>query len=208
MPTGEVLRILRCRPARSAFDAILRDVLIPDLWRARGIVDLRVARQGPDEVGERVIASVWSTEAAMVESMGSDIEASSFHPEHLLEATDRRLEIHNLAVAFRSKRPRVATILRLSRGRVRRGELARYVDSARLGTREDDATEHGPIALYLADREPDRFVTLSVWDGWPAIEAATGSDVRHPIATRQSDQIVEFEATHFEILPGVGAGPA
>jgi hypothetical protein len=43
-------------------------------------------------------------------------------------------------------------------------------------------------------------VTLSVWESWSAIEAATGGDVRRPMATRHPERIIAWEATHLEII--------
>jgi hypothetical protein len=43
-------------------------------------------------------------------------------------------------------------------------------------------------------------VAVSVWSGWPAIELATGGDVRQPMATRRPELIESFDATHYEAI--------
>ncbi len=62
---------------------------------------------------------------------------------------------------------------------------------------------HGPLALYLALEEPDRFVTLSVWSSWSALEVATGGDVGRPVATRHEERLLAWEAAHYEVLPNM-----
>jgi len=44
-------------------------------------------------------------------------------------------------------------------------------------------------------------VTISTWATWQAVADATGGDIKQPIATRHPELIVDFVATHFEILP-------
>jgi len=56
------------------------------------------------------------------------------------------------------------------------------------------------MALYLADRGDDRFVTISAWREWADIEWATGGDVRRPAATRQSERLLEWDVEHYEIV--------
>lgn len=196
-----ILRLFRCRPLRIEFDGILRETLIPDLLRLPGIVDVHVGRHGPDSIGDRLVASIWESEAAMSASMGGDVEASLFHPEHLAETTDRSVEVHPLSITVRVERPGQGHVLRLVRGRVRPGELEAYVEDARAGTLRDAATQRGPLALYLAALVPDRFVTLSVWTDWASIEASTGAGTHAPGATRHAERLIESEAAHYEVVP-------
>jgi heme-degrading monooxygenase HmoA len=196
-----IIRLFRCRPLRIEFDGILRDTMIPDLLRLPGVVDVHVGRHGPDSIGERLVASIWESEAAMVAAMGSDVEASRFHPEHLEETTDRSVEVHPLAIAVRVDRPDDGHVMRLVRGRVRAAELDAYVDDARAGTLRDASTQQGPCALYLAALPPDRFVTLSVWTEWASIEASTGAGTQAPGVTRHAERLVELEVAHYEVVP-------
>ena len=198
-----VLRLFRCRPLRTAFDGILRDELIPELRCRPGVIDVQVGRKGPDELGERLVASVWGSHEAMVASVGEDLESSPFHPEYLAETADRSLELLPLATVLRFGGTREPGIVRLARGMVQPGELPEYVEEARVGALGDSAGGAGPIALYLAIDEPDRFVTLSIWDTWASIEAATGADVRRPIATQRSERLVAFDVNHYEAVHGL-----
>jgi hypothetical protein len=137
----------------------------------------------------------------MVDAMGTDIESSSFHPEYLGETTERTLEVHPLAIAVRTERAEPERVIRLVRGRVRDGELGAYVDEARAGTVHDAATQQGPLALYLAPMPPDRFLTLSVWADWAAIEASTGAGTHRPGATRHAQRLIDLEVAHYEVVP-------
>jgi hypothetical protein len=203
-----VLRLFRFRPVRKGFDAILRDELIPDLFAFPGLIDVYVGRHGPDEMGERLVASVWESRGAMTGAVGDTFDQPVFHPEHLGETTERELEIHGLDVALRFDEGQGAAspatgILRLVRGQVRPGELEGYRDEVRLGTVADADAGHGPIALYMATEAPDRFVSLSAWSDWSALETATGGDTDHPIATRHAERILRWDAVHYEVLPNM-----
>lgn len=175
--------------------------MIPDLLRRPGVVGVHVGRHGPDAIGERLVASVWESQEAMIEAMGPDIEQSRFQPEHLSDTTDRSVLVHRLAVAVRTDRSDPERVIRVVRGRVRPGELDAYVQDARAGTLRDAASQQGPLALYLAPLPPDGFLTLSVWSEWSAIEASTGAGTRAPSATRHAERLVEVDATHYESVP-------
>lgn len=206
MTGPQVLRLFRFQPVRKGFDAVLRDVLVPDLLAFPDLVDAYVGRHGPDEMGERLIASVWESRSTMAAAVGETFDPPIFHPEHLAATTDRVLEIHELDVTLRfedapADRQPATGIMRLAHGQVRPGELANYRDDVRGGTLSDVEAGYGPLALYLAVGPPDRFMTLSVWSSWSLLETATGGDVRRPIATRHRERIRAFEAVHYEVLP-------
>ena len=201
-----VLRLFRFRPVRKGFDAILRDELIPDLVAFPDLVDVYVGRQGPDEMGERLVASVWESRPAMAAAVGEGFELAMFHPEHLGETADRVLEMEDLAVVMQFDDPPsmpepTAGVLRVARGHIQPGELDAYREDVRLGTLADAEAGHGPLALYLAVEPPDRFLTFSVWSSWSLLEAATGGDVRRPLATRHAERIKDWGAAHYETLP-------
>ena len=61
----------------------------------------------------------------------------------------------------------------------------------------------GPNAIYLAPVEADRFVTLSLWPSWDAIETATGGDVHRPIVTKDPRRIVDMAIVHYEVIPEI-----
>jgi hypothetical protein len=196
-----VLRVFSFRPVHSAFDAVLRDVMVPDLRRFPELLELHLGRRGPDELGPRLVASIWSSRGAMAAAVGEGFDPPTFHPEYLDETADRVLEIMPLAVSFRFERPDPARIMRATRGRIRPGERAAYVEEARLGTLADAESGRGPVALHLGTGPgDDDFLTVSVWERWSDIEAATGGDIERPIATRHPERIVDWDATHFEII--------
>lgn len=198
---GETLRLFEFTPVRAAFDSILRDVMIPDLLGLPGVVEVYVGRHGPDEIGPRLVASIWESELDMADAIGVSFDRPRFHPEFLEETVDRRLEILPLAFAHRSASHDAGSIIRLVTGHVRTGELDAYIREAWAGTEDDAAAGRGPIALYLAARPPDGFRTLSVWPDWSTLQDATGGQIDRPIATRHAKRLVRWQAMHFEFVP-------
>ena len=201
--SGRVLRLFRFRPVRLAFDAILRDVMIPDLVQKDGLEAVIVGRRGPGELGDRVIATVWRDEAAMIEAVGSSFERPVFHPEYLDETTDRILEIAPIVFACRSEGDSPTQLVRLVTGRIQPGSSTAYLAEARAGTLADIEAGRGPCSLYLAELGDDRFATISVWDDWSIVGEATGGTLRHPEATRHSTLLVDWRVDHYEVLPGL-----
>ncbi|HEX5590960.1 MAG TPA: hypothetical protein VFX65_11775 [Candidatus Limnocylindrales bacterium] len=199
--TPGIIRLFRFRPLRAAFDAILRDEMIPDLLRLPGLRDVHVGRQGPGDLGPRLVASIWDSRAAMAEAVGEDFDPPTFHPERLAETTDRELLWLPLAFSWTADIPGRPSVLRLVTGRVRPDELDAYVAEARSGTIDDATAGHGPLTLHLAARPPDRFLTLSTWPDWPTLQEATGGDVGRPIATRHAERLLDWGASHFEVIP-------
>jgi len=195
-----VIRLFRFRPARVEFDRTLRTIMVPDLRRIDGVIDVHVGRHGAEQLGDRIVATIWTDRAAMNAGMGPSLAESTFHPDRLPDTTDQELEAHELDVMLRFPGGPPSTLLRLFRGQVRPGELAEYIEEARAGTLADVKAEQGPAALYLAADPPDRFVTLSLWPDWSAIERATGGDVRRPMATKDSARIVDMDIVHYEVV--------
>ena len=204
---SRVIRLFKFRPVRVAFDLILREEMVPALLQLPGMTDLYVGRQGPEELGPRVIATVWESRDAMSSAVGESFDQPIFLPKYLDETTERVLEFLPLAFGYRFARPERPGVLRLVNGEVRTGGLGRYVDEARAGTLADANEGRGPLALYLAPRAADGFLTLSVWSDWSSLEAATGGDVDRPIATRHAKLLDAWHAEHYEAIPGV-AEPA
>lgn len=201
MSDRPVIRLFRFRPARVEFDQTLRTIMVPDLRRIDGLIDVHVGRHGPEQLDGRVVATIWTDRAAMEAGMGRSLAESTFHPDRLSETVDHEFETHELDVMLRFSGGRPSTLLRLFRGQVKPGELAAYIEEARAGTMADVEAERGPAALYLAVDPPDRFVTLSLWPDWAAIERATGGDIRRPISTKDSARIVEMDIVHYEVVP-------
>lgn len=203
LPDGSVIRLFRFRPAHGEFDRTLRTQMLPDLRTLPGLIDVHVGRHGSSELGDRVVASVWQDRETMVRAMGESLSTSTFHPEHMSETTDQVLEVHGLAFGIRFAPPSEATVLRLFRGTVRPGELEPYIEESRAGTIADTAAGRGPNAIYLAPVETDRFVTLSLWRSWEAIETATGGDVHRPIVTKDPRRIIGMDVVHYEVIPEI-----
>jgi hypothetical protein len=119
-----------------------------------------------------------------------------------------RLDILPVEIAIRVERSDPPRILRVFRGEIRPGELDAYIDDVRRGASADAEANQGLIALYLGTERPNRFVTVSAWTNWTAIEIATGGNVKRPFATRNTDRMVAGHPTHYEILPNAGRPPA
>ena len=198
MDHGLVIRLFTFRPARPAFDEILRRELIPELRSMAGLVDCYSGRQGPDELGPRVVASIWRDHAAMVEAVSETLGV--LRPDRLEETTDQVLEIMPLRVCEKFALDGEPRILRVLRGRVRPGEMEHYEEDVRHGMALDIESATGPAALYLAEDPPDGFLTMSVWLDWPDIERATCGDVHQPRATRRPERLVDFEVHHYEMV--------
>jgi len=200
---GSVLRLFTFRAARPAFDEILRNRLVPDLCAQVGVIDCYTGRQGPDEVGPRVVASVWTDRAAMSAAVGDEL--GRFHPELLEETADRLLEVFPVRLASRDDETdrTAATILRTLRGRVREGGLDEYLGDVQDGVDADERAGIGPVSLYVAETGPDAFITMSAWRAWADIEHATGGDVRQPRSTRHREHLRDWDVAHFEIIRSV-----
>src|SRR6266508_3254679 len=191
------------RPARSdsAFDSTLRDDILPGLLALSGLVDAFVGRHGPGDDQERVIASVWRSRRAMTAGLESSSLLAPFQPDQAPEIVASRLDILPVAVAVHPERAEPPAIIRVYRGEVRSGELDAYVEDVRTGALADADTNEGLVALYLGAQAPARFMTVSAWTGWSAIERATGGNVRQPIATRHAHRRGAGEVDHYEMLP-------
>jgi hypothetical protein len=203
-----VLRIFRFRPTATEFDSTLRDQIIPSMCAAPGIRDLHVGRQGPGELGSRVVASVWAAKAAMAQAVGASLDDPLLHPGYAELATDQDLAILPLTFGVRRDREAPPSILRLLVGVAREGRLDTYVTEASRGTAVDVESGSGPLALYLATDPPDRFVTVSVWADWASIERATGGAPDRPISTRHPELLLSWRVDHFEVLPMASRPPA
>ena len=194
-----VLRLFSFQAARGGFDETLRTIMIPDLLAMPGILDLYVGRQGPDDLGPRIVASVWESRQSMLDAIGDTL--GTFHPEYLDATSDQRLEISELGVSWRSE-IRPVRILRVLRGEVRTGELELYLEDVQHGVELDAVDRHGPTALYLGKLGGDRFVTVSAWRDWSDIEQATGGNVNQPRATRHPERLVGWDVQHYEVVAG------
>jgi hypothetical protein len=203
-PGSGILRLFRFRPARPAFDAVLRTVMLPDLARVPGVVAIHMGRQGPTETGERLVASLWTSREAMAAAVGESFERPVFHPEYIDETVDKRLDVAKVAFATETGPRLTPNVVRLLVGRARPGRLAGYVEAARAGTEEDIAAGRGPLALYLGVFDDERFVTLSLWGQWSKIGEATGGSIDAPTVTRHRELLADWHIDHYEAVPTAG----
>jgi heme-degrading monooxygenase HmoA len=206
MTDPTLMRLFGFRPVGSGaeLDAALRDQVLPGLLEAPGITDVYVARGGTEGAGERVIVSIWESRDAMTAELGEASVIGRFQPERVEDLMSSRLDVLPLAIDMTYDRPAAPTILRVYRGRVRPGELDNYIEEARAGALADAHVNPGLVALYMGTGRPTRFITVSAWTGWEAIEQATGGDIRTPVRTRNSTRIALGTAAHYEILPLTG----
>jgi heme-degrading monooxygenase HmoA len=207
---SSVVRIYRFRPAQqdAPIDAVLRDELLPDALVLPGLLDAFVGRRGHAAGDHRVIVSVWQSLGAMESALG---DGSPMAPLRNLDAGELEevcVEVLPLAVVLRMDRPDPPCLLRVYRGETRPGELDAYVEEARAGTLMDAESNMGLVSLYLATAPPSRFVTVSAWTSWAAVEQATGSNVKRPDSTRNARRLVTGTVDHYEILPETARPPA
>src|SRR5215218_9388655 len=125
MADQAVIRLLQFRALGPAFDEVLRDAVIPGLRSREGITDCLCGRQGPEQAGPRIIASVWPTEAALRRAF-PDGAAEELGQDGEHETADHIVEVLPLRVAERFPIDGPARILRVLRGRVQRGEMDLY----------------------------------------------------------------------------------
>ncbi|MDP9483836.1 MAG: hypothetical protein M3P84_11530, partial [Chloroflexota bacterium] len=100
-----VIRLFKFRPVRIAFDMLLRKTIVPALLELPGLDDLYVGRQGPDELGPRLVATIWDSRDEMAGAVGESFEKPVFMPEYLDETQDRELDILPMAFGYRFVRP-------------------------------------------------------------------------------------------------------
>ena len=200
---GSVLRLFRFRPRGpgSVLDATLRESVAPCLAGLEGLRRLHLGRRGPDESGERVVVSVWSSSAAMTGGLGIDSGSAGLDVDLAVSVDEPVVEVLPIRVEVPDGVPGTPGILRVFRGQTHPGLLDEYVEDVRRGTLADVEAGIGPLALYLGLAGPVDFVTVSVWAGWGDIEAATGGNVRRPVATRHAGRLAGGTASHYEALP-------
>lgn len=193
------MRLFHFHPVRPAFDAVLRDSVLPDLRAMPGATRVWAGRQGPGEVGTRLIVSVWSSLAAMSAALGDDLDDDRLLPEHLDETSERRLEVLSLVLMDVGSAAFPTGILRLTRGTLAGSDIADY---ARLVVNDltrwrDDGV--GPGAVVLASGREQEVVMVSTWPDWAAIERATGASIEEPLRMKR-DRLSGFLAAHYELV--------
>jgi hypothetical protein len=213
----------------STVDSAIRR-LAPALSELDGLEAFYAARRGHAGGEERVLVSVWASRDALRRAVdgqpgdelpGGQLPAGQLPageppgdepPEGVLPGEDAfasgQVEVYPIAVVEGEERygDGPASILRLFRGRVRDGEMAAYIEDARVGARSDVAGGNGALGLYLSVCANDEFLTASAWTGWDRIQAATGGNVSNPIATRNTARLASGSVHHYEIVPNAIGG--
>ena len=204
MPHPRYLRVVSFRPgvSESAFDAGLRDTVLPRMLDDDRVVDVWVGRRGSRDDRARVLASTWIDDPET--PLGAPIDVAGLRALGGHDVIVDGVEQAPLLIHASFERPEPTRVLRLFHGRVRPGELDAYIEVARAEVLADVEANDGLIGFALGARPPDSFTTVSVWTGWPAIEAATGGNTRTPFVTRNSELLAEFTVAHFEVLPDAG----
>src|SRR3954453_18908097 len=183
----------------SQIDACIRRRGLAALSALPGVVETYAGRRGPDQNGERVIATVWSSgaDSAQLQRDCLEVELAGFAPT--VERVSTELLPLRLTLRFPSES--VPLVLRIFRGEIRPGLVDEYLSAARAGADHDAAAGEGPMAVYLSMTGELTFVTVSIWPGWLAIQERTGSDVHHPVSTQHRELLQSGSAFHYEILP-------
>lgn len=187
--------------ADSSFDAVLRSHVLPGLLDRPDVIDAWQGRRGTGD-GSRILVSTWRDgwvgEPADAPDLGL-LRSPAFDALGGVEvASAEQLDI---AVHASFARPEPARVLRVFHGTARPGELPDYVEEARAGMTEDSRVNDGLVSFVLAHDGVDRFISVSTWTGWSAIETATGGNTRQPAATRNSRRLAAFRIVHLELLP-------
>jgi hypothetical protein len=204
VPLARFLRVVAFQPSglESPVDSVLREAIVPRLLDRDEVIDAWIGRQSSPSDRTRVLASTWTDEPGK-DAADLDILRDAGLADALTDGPPlvERVEHVALAVHARFDRLEPARILRVFRGTARPGELDDYVVEARNGMSADSEVNDGLIAFALGTDPPDSFITVSVWTGWSAIEAATGGNTRRPFSTRNAARLVDFRIVHYEILP-------
>jgi hypothetical protein len=191
------------RPTASgaALDAAVRESVVPRLLSSPGLVEAYAGRQGPDELGGRLLVSVWSIgDVAEVDAISG---LGCFRPDLEDEIRVERFASLPIGLFLTFDQQHDPAVLRVFRGEVRAGELDAYVEEASQGILADAFAPFAPNALYLGIERPDRFVTVSVWSAWSSIEQGTGGDIDHAVGTPNAERVSATEVAHYELLPDV-----
>jgi hypothetical protein len=204
MSAGGTLRLFHCRPAAPAFDDTIRSAIVPDLVRRTGLEHVWAARQGPDDSGIRMVASLWSSFDAMDAALGAGASGDPPAEDHP-GVGEPRSETFPVLRVIADDTPLEAGILRVARGVVRDMDADQYAGSVLEGVQEDLRDGHGPRALVVGRAGERAFVAVSAWTDWTHIEAATGATIRDPIRTRRRTELSSFEAQHLELLTARGS---
>ena len=202
MVEGSILRLFTFRAVRPAFDEILRHQLVPDLSAQAGILDCYSGRQGPDEIGPRVVASVWVSEDAMLEALGAELGQGPS-----IRSCSRRPPTASWRCS-RSASPPATTARRIPR--------RRSFGPCAAGSARAASPSTWPMSRKASTptSEPGSARSRSTWPRppptgssrcprgvtWADVEHATGGDIHQPRSTRHREHLIDWDVTHYEIV--------
>lgn len=200
-----VVGLFRFRTLRPAFDGTLRDSLLPKLASRPGLARLWAGRQGPDEIGVRMLVSLWASEMAAVAALGNDGVRALQHGEHEAETADPQLEILPVVASQGNPEPLITGVLRVARGVLLNGDVRVYAQ--RVSSDLVALPDGQPSSLVIADAGQAAFLMISTWPDWTAIEKSTGASIAEPLRTKRLAGVDAFEAVHYELLLDLVAAP-
>ena len=201
-----LLRLLDFRPdARTEVtDRYIREQLEPSLLVNDELRFLFSGRSRDDHGETRQVVSIWDGGSADEHDLESKLH-QPFECERSELVSSRKISVLPISF-FRTTDLAEAAILRVFRGRTHPGTLDVYVDEARARSQVKGAENRRARAVFMATRQPDEVLAISIWPDWDTVSEATGGNLQTPIATRNPERLLSWEASHYEIVPSTVAG--
>jgi hypothetical protein len=140
---GHVLRVFRFRPVVSEFDAFMRTEMLPAVARLPGLLAVHAGRRDQDSGGDRIVATIWESRAAMIDVVGASLEQSPFFPNGWRRRSTGRSTRSTSGPELPFSTAGAGTAATLP-GTVRPGELEDYVSEGGTGTLADATPGRDP----------------------------------------------------------------
>ncbi len=158
-----------------------------------------LGRRTAESTEEHIVASLWSTLVEQERAFEMP-EIRSLEQTFGTRVAGSETEVLPVRICETFVRDTPMTIMRVFRGWTYPGQLPAYLAEAQAGTVLDGQREDGPGSLACATDGATGFVTVSLWPGWPSIEACTGGDIQHPLLTRNRSRLAGGAPTHYELV--------
>jgi hypothetical protein len=205
--TVDVVRITRFRTQRPAFDSVLRAKILPSRRAMTGVNAVFAGRQGPTEVGARILVTLCSEASPAARPEASHAGGAGPVPApddgtEAYEGTDgHEVEVLPVLALDLAPTPLTTGILRISRGRLGATDVATYAELVRRDLARHDIGRAGPRDFVVAGSgQGPSFTMISTWPDWAAIEEATGATIAEPLITKRLTGLDAFEVIHYELL--------
>ena len=201
-----LLRLLEFRPdaQTEVTDRYIREQLEPSLLSSPELRFLFSGRSRDDHGEIRQVVSIWDGGSADEHALASRIR-HAFECERSELVKSRHISVLPISF-FKTTDLAEATILRVFRGRTHDDALDLYVEEARARSQVQGAENRRARAVFMATRQPDEVMAISIWPDWETVSEATGGNLQTPIATRNPERLKSWEASHYEIIPMTVAG--